>query len=332
MITSMKSVLITGCAGFLGSHLAAHHLNSGDKVFGFDNFSSSRPTSKHLAALMAHQSFKFQNLDITDTSQFDSMCDMFNDNELNQKFDLIYNFACPASPPRYQSIPIETMLTCTLGVKNVLNLARVCGARVVHASTSEVYGNPQVSPQSEAYLGNVNSYGPRACYDAGKQAAEALCYDYLNKYNVDVRLVRIFNTYGPNMDPDDGRVISNLISQALKGLPMTIYGDGSQTRSFCYVDDLIRGIVSLSELKQNPGSPINIGNPDEFTMLELAKIVAEKTYGGDPIVVFKKLPKDDPEQRLPDISLAENLLGFEPTIMLDEGLERTIEYFKWVTL
>jgi UDP-glucuronate decarboxylase len=232
-------------------------------------------------------------------------------------------------------MPVETMMTCTAGTKNVLDMAHDFKARVVQASTSEVYGDPTTSPQIEGHWGNVHSYGPRACYDEGKRAAEALCFDYYTKYGVDARLVRIFNTYGPNMDPGDGRVISNFICQALRGEQLTMYGDGKQSRSFCYVDDLIRGIVALGSLRDNPGTPVNVGNPSEFTINELASRVIEKVFGGssynpplDLMVNRRPLPIDDPLQRCPDISLANRLLGWEPSWSLSRGLDETIAYFR----
>lgn len=320
----MKStVLITGVAGFLGSHLAMHHIRQGDEVWGLDNFCSSRKDSAHMKELMANPSFTFRHIDICDVSKWHTTA----------KFDVVYNFACPASPPVYQRMPVETTMTCTLGTKNILDLASRHGSVVVHASTSEVYGDPLSSPQREIDKGNVNSYGPRACYDEGKRAAEALCFDYLHTRNVDVRLVRIFNTYGPHMDPNDGRVVSNFICQALSNEPLVIYGQGKQTRSFCYVDDLVRGIVALGALSQNPLTPVNLGNPNEFTVLELANIVHEKVSyarglaGG---VNHRPLPIDDPQQRRPDITLARDLLRWEPKVELKEGLEKTIEYFRSV--
>ena len=240
--------------------------------------------------------------------------------------DIIYNFACPASPPLYQKIPVETMLTCVVGTKNILSLASPKTV-VVHASTSEVYGDPYVTPQQESYWGNVNPYGPRSCYDEGKRAAEALCYDYRMKYGVDARLVRIFNTYGPHMDVNDGRVITNFVKQIIDGTPLTVYGNGMQTRSFCYVTDLIRGITSLAELSGNPETPINIGNPNEFTILDLAKKL-QKKFGCD--IEYRALPKDDPTQRKPNIELAQKLLCWKPKIDVDEGLDLTIDYIKSV--
>lgn len=317
----MKRVIVTGGAGFLGSHLALHHLEQGDKVLCIDNFCSSLGSigtpSAHFKELQSFENFAYMAEDISDHNLPLMLRDWDG--------ELIYNFACPASPPRYQAMPIETMMTCVVGTRNMLKVAQRTGAVLVHASTSEVYGDPEHSPQQERYRGCVNSYGPRACYDEGKRAAEALCYDYLHKEGVDARMVRIFNTYGPNMDPDDGRVVSNFICQALRGKSLTVYGDGGQTRSFCYVSDLIRGIVALGSLQENPGTPVNCGNPVEFTVLELAKEV-QRRLGGE--ISFRPLPTDDPMQRCPDITLARELLKWEPRIMLGEGLGHTIEYFK----
>lgn len=321
-------VIVTGAAGFLGSHLAKHHLNAGDEVVGFDDFSSSVHDSKHLADLKSNPKFKLIVQDISDPLAALYMS--------NVDAKLIYNFACPASPPRYQDMPVHTMMTCVAGTRNALIAAERSGATVVHASTSEVYGDPECSPQKETYRGCVNSYGPRSCYDEGKRAAEALCYDYFNSMKVDARLVRIFNTYGPHMDPYDGRVVTNFIRQALKLEKITIYGEGNQTRSFCYVDDLVRGIVALGALPENPRMPINIGNPNEFTIRQLAEEIAYKMGATQDAVVgnwlfeHKPLPTDDPMQRRPDITLAKELLGWEPKVQLREGLDRTIKYLKTV--
>lgn len=316
----MSNIFITGVAGFLGSHLANRYLSEGHRVYGVDNFSSSQMKSVHFTELCKHPRFVFAAWDI---------CENLH-NVFDERFDLLCNFACPASPPRYQAIPIETMMTCVVGTKNVLDLAKKHKAIVVHASTSEIYGDPDRSPQQEIYRGNVNCYGPRACYDEGKRAASALCFDYLNKYNVDVRVVRIFNTYGPHMDPCDGRVVSNFICQAIKREPLTIYGHGQQTRSFCYVDDLVDGIVAMSNLLYNPLQPINLGNPNEFTITELAYAVIRETLSLG--LNYKRLPMpvDDPIQRCPDITRAQDLLGWSPKIQLTEGLVKTIEYFKQV--
>lgn len=331
MVKHMKRVVITGAAGFLGSHIAKHHLDAGDWVLGVDNFCSALGSfenpSAHFNELLLSKNFRFLKSDISWHGFFDELYHTCLSQDVHH-VDVIYNFACPASPPVYQRMPVETMMTCVAGTRNVLKFAQVTGGRVVHASTSEVYGDPEVSPQVESYRGSVNSYGPRSCYDEGKRAAEALCYDYLHKYNVDARMVRIFNTYGPHMDPEDGRVVSNFICQALRGEPMTIYGDGSQTRSFCYVDDLVRGIVTLGALKENPQDPINLGNPGEFTILQLAELVGEKVYGGRHMIAMKPLPKDDPMQRKPDITRAKKILDWEPTIQLSEGLDKTIAYFR----
>lgn len=329
-------VLVTGAAGFLGSHLMLHHLRQGDTVLGIDNYCSSEPNSDHVKLINLLCRDGRQGMlvmgDIVENGD-DGLWGCFAEFEsrgLGNQFDLIYNFACPASPPRYQEMPVLTMMTCVAGTGAVLDMAAKHRAVLVHASTSEVYGDPEHSPQQEGYRGRVNSYGPRACYDEGKRAAEALCYDYLHTYEVDARLVRIFNTYGPHMDPHDGRVVSNFICQALRGEPMTVYGDGKQSRSFCYVDDLIRGIVGVGALARNPGGPINLGNPNEFTMLELAEQVGDKVYGGRHMISYKPLPTDDPTQRCPDISRARELLDWEPKVQLADGLDRTIEYFRGV--
>lgn len=318
------NVLITGASGFLGSHLANYYLNSGCTVVGIDNFSSSNRNSHHHNALLRKKNYYFYEHDITELNRSSKKL-----MDIPTKFDLIMNFACPASPPRYQQIPVETMMTCTLGVKNILDLARKHESVVVHASTSEVYGDPTFSPQPESYRGNVNCWGPRSNYDEGKRSAEALAFDYQNKFGVDVRLVRIFNTYGPSMDPSDGRVVSNLLVQAINNQPLTIYGDGSQTRSFCYVDDLINAITKMAGLSKNPNTPINIGNPGEYTILELAKMVS-RLSGKELLIQTKPFPTDDPMQRCPDITLAKSILGWEPTVNLETGLLNTYEYFKYV--
>lgn len=336
-------ILVTGAAGFLGSHLSRKYatLDGGThEVVGIDSYVTSKPNANHNVEMRQLANFKMFEQDI---------CVPWTDwvREVRSiQFDLIFNFACPASPPQYQAsrrqlgypLPVYTMLTCTQGVNNVLAFATYTSphTRVVHASTSEVYGDPDVSPQAENYRGNVNPYGCRGCYDNGKRAAESLCYDYLHQYDADVRLVRIFNTYGPHMDPHDGRVVSNFITQALTGNPLTVYGDGGQRRSFCYVDDLIEGIVRVAGLVENPGGPINLGNPHEFTVKELAEHVVRKVYGGDQlsltlshVVQRSALPTDDPTQRCPDISRARELLdGWEPKVQLDEGLDKAITYFR----
>jgi len=304
-------ILITGAAGFLGSHLSQKMLSLGHSVIGLDDLSTG--SERNLKALKQNPNFEFVDYDVR--------LPYFSD------VDFILNFACPASPRHYQSDPVRTIETSFLGIINMLRLARDTGAKILQASTSEVYGDPTISPQREEYWGNVNPVGIRSCYDEGKRAAETLCFDYLRQYSVDARVIRIFNTYGPNMDSGDGRVVSNFIVQALRGEPITIYGDGSQTRSFCYVSDLIDGISGIISLTNNPGSPVNLGNPKVFTMLELAQVVLEVT-GSDSKIVFHPLPQDDPRQRKPDISLAKSLLSWEPTVGLNSGVSITAEYFK----
>lgn len=324
----MKNVLVTGAAGFLGSHLCKYHIDHGDVVLGVDNFSSSVKYSDHLSKLLVKKryyddSFTFHEADITNAVALKAITEKFR--KKHDYIDTIYNFACPASPPRYQAMPIETMLTCTVGVSNVLNVASDHDAVVVHASTSEVYGDPEVSPQSESYRGNVNCWGDRSNYDEGKRCAETLCYEYL-KRGVDVRVPRIFNTYGPHMQPDDGRVITNFIMQAATNTPYTVYGAGSQTRSFCYVSDLIDAITKIAQLNDNPRSPINIGNPTEFTMLELIQVV-DSVFGRKNDVLFKALPMDDPKQRCPDITKAKELLKWTPTTSLMTGITTLVNYW-----
>ncbi len=324
-----KNVLITGAAGFLGSHLVLNHLSQGHRVLGIDNCSSSKINSRHLRLiheLYSPDNWKFFKADIINVMALNAAVEVFLGSKKN-KIDLVYNFACPASPPVYQSMPVETLLTCTQGTANILNLAKKNNSIVVHASTSEVYGDPQISPQTETYRGYVNPYGPRSCYDEGKRAAEALCYDFLNTHDLDVRLVRIFNTYGPHMDPDDGRVISNFITQTLRGQPITIYGDGTQTRSFCYVDDTINAIIRMAKLENNPRTPINCGNPQEYKIIELVDIIL-KILNKEKSSINKVLPIDDPLQRKPDITLANQILGWNPKISLEEGIARTVDWFQ----
>lgn len=304
-----KRILVTGGAGFLGSHLCERLIEQGHNVICADNlFTGSKRNIEHLQSL---PNFEFIRHDVTEP--------------LRVEVDQIYNLACPASPPHYQYNSIKTFKTSVLGAINVLGLAKRTGARVFQASTSEVYGDPLVHPQPESYWGHVNPTGIRSCYDEGKRAAETLFFDYHRQNGVDIRVVRIFNTYGPRMMPDDGRVVSNFIVQALRGQDLTIYGDGKQTRSFCYVDDLIQGFLRLMEVENFTG-PVNIGNPGEFTMLELAELVLQKV-GGSSTIVHKPLPSDDPKQRQPDITLAQAKLGWEPKVPLSDGLDRTIAYF-----
>ena len=308
----MKTILVTGGAGFLGSHLCERLLARGDEVVCLDNFFTGR--KENIRHLLTEPKFELIRHDIV--------------NEIYLEVDQIYNMACPASPQAYQFNPIKTIKTSTLGMVNMLGLAKRCHARLLQASTSEVYGDPLVHPQTEDYWGHVNPLGPRSCYDEGKRVAESLCINYHLAHGVEVRIPRIFNTYGPRMDPNDGRVVSNFITQALKGEPLTIFGDGQQTRSFCYVDDLVEGLIRLMDQDQTEG-PVNIGNPGEFTMLELAQLVIELT-GSRSKVEHLPLPKDDPRQRCPDITRAKQFLNWSPTIDLRTGLARTIPYYKSV--
>ncbi len=303
-------ILITGGAGFLGSHLCDRLLNEGHEILCLDNFFTGR--KQNISHLLQNPKFELIRHDVTEPFRVE--------------VDQIYNLACPASPPHYQYNPIKTTKTSVMGAINSLGLAKRVKARVFLASTSEVYGDPAVHPQSESYWGNVNPIGRRSCYDEGKRCAETLFFDYHRQNGVDIRVVRIFNTYGPRMLADDGRVVSNFIVQALKGENLTVYGDGSQTRSFCYVDDLIEGFVRLMNQEKTVG-PVNIGNPGEFTMLELAELVLKKV-GGKSKITNLPLPADDPKQRRPDITLAKEALGWEPKVPLEEGLNRTIEYFR----
>lgn len=304
-------VLVTGGAGFLGSHLCDRLLLDGNDVICVDNlFTGSKDNIRHL---LGNPYFEFIRHDVTQP--------------IFVECDQIYNLACPASPKWYQKDPIYTFKTSVYGAMNCLGLAKRTGARVLQASTSEVYGNPTVNPQPESYWGNVNTIGIRSCYDEGKRAAETLFFDYHRKENVSIKVMRIFNTYGPRMDVGDGRVVSNFIVQALKGEDITIYGDGQQTRSFCYVDDLIEGMVRVMNSREDFVGPVNVGNPGEFTMNELAKIVVELT-GTKSKIIYEPLPSDDPTQRKPQIELAQKELGWEPKVQLREGLEKTIEYFK----
>ncbi len=303
-------VLIAGGAGFLGSHLCDRYIGRGWEVICLDNFHTGNKAN--IRHLLSHPNFELVRHDIVEPYL--------------AEVDLILNFACPASPVHYQSNPIKTMKTSVLGTMNLLGLAKRIGARMTHASTSEVYGDPVQHPQTEAYWGNVNPIGVRSCYDEGKRAAETLCYDYNRIHGVEVRLVRIFNTYGPRMAIDDGRVVSNFIVQALKGEDITIYGDGSQTRSFCYCDDLVEGIIALTDQDAVLG-PINIGNANEFTVAELAERVLRLT-GSRSRIVQKPLPSDDPKVRRPDLSLAQKHRDYKPKIELEEGLKKTIDYFR----
>ncbi|MAE60689.1 MAG: NAD-dependent dehydratase [Planctomycetaceae bacterium] len=311
----MKRILVTGGAGFLGSHLCERLVDQGHDLICADNFFTSQKSN--VQHLLERPNFELLRHDVT--------------HPLFLEVDEIYNLACPASPVHYQFNPIKTIKTSVLGAINLLGMAKRTHSKILQASTSEVYGDPDVHPQPESYRGSVNPIGLRACYDEGKRCAEALFFDYHRMNHVNVRVVRIFNTYGPRMHPYDGRVVSNLIVQSLTGQDLTIYGDGSQTRSFCYVDDLIEGFVRMMNGPDDFIGPVNIGNPDEFTILQLAQLVLELT-GAKSKIVRQPLPSDDPTQRRPDITLAKDRLGWEPTVALREGLGKTIEYFQSVDL
>jgi UDP-glucuronate decarboxylase len=306
-------VLVTGGAGFLGRHLISRLLREGSEVICLDDFHSS--SREELTELSLHSGFSLLEQHVAQPIR------------LEGGLDRIYNLACPASPVHYQADPVDTIQTCVLGAMRVLDLAQEKGARVLQASTSEIYGEPQVHPQIETYWGNVNPVGPRACYDEGKRCAEVLCTEYARQTGITVKIARIFNTYGPGMAPDDGRVVSNFLMQALAGEPLTVYGDGMQTRSFCYVSDLIEGMVRLMESGPEISAPVNLGNPEELSMLMLARLVGEVT-GREVSIVHKERPADDPTHRRPDIERARRLLGWRPTVRPREGLRRTAAYFE----
>ena len=312
---SLKRILVTGGAGFLGSHLCERLVSEGHDVICVDNFFTSQKAN--VAHLLPQPNFDLLRHDIVQP--------------LWLEVDEIYNLACPAAPGHYQFNPIKTMKTSVIGAINVLGMAKRCRAKVLQASTSEVYGDPEVHPQPESYRGAVNPIGPRACYDEGKRAAETLFMDYHRAHRLNVRIVRIFNTYGPRMNPYDGRVVSNFIRQAIAGEPITIFGSGDQTRSFCYRDDLIEGMMRMMAAPDDFVGPVNIGNPGEFTIRELAELTVA-LCGSSSTIVHRPLPVDDPERRRPDIALARDRLGWAPTIALREGLERTIEWFRTVNL
>ncbi|MBN1829382.1 MAG: SDR family oxidoreductase [Deltaproteobacteria bacterium] len=306
-----KRILVTGGAGFLGSHLCERLIGEGHDVICLDNFFTG--SKRNIESLLKQPNFELIRHDIVEP--------------ILLEVDEIYNLACPASPIHYQYNPVKTVKTSVMGVINMLGMAKRVKAKILQASTSEVYGNPTVHPQPEAYWGNVNAIGPRSCYDEGKRCAETLFFDYRRQNGVNIRVVRIFNTYGSRMHPNDGRVISNFIVQALMGKDITVFGQGNQTRSFCYVDDLIEGLVRMMNCPDSFVGPVNLGNPDEFTILELAENVIRLT-GSSSKIVFKPLPQDDPLQRRPDISLAKSALNWEPSVFLEEGLARTIDYFR----
>lgn len=313
----MKRILVAGGAGFIGSHLCKRLTDdAGNRVVCLDNLITGK--RENIAGLESRANFSFVEHDIEDRLP-----------DSASYFDEIYNLACPASPPHYQRDPIKTTRTSVLGIMNLLDAAKSCGAKILQASTSEVYGDPSAHPQTEDYWGNVNPVGVRSCYDEGKRCAETLMMDYARQYGVAVKIVRIFNTYGPGMSPDDGRVISNFVVQALRGEPITVYGDGSQTRSFQYVSDLVSGMMAMMATDDTFSGPVNLGNPGEFTIRELADRVITLT-GSKSDVVTMPLPADDPKQRKPSIDLAMSKLGWVPTVSLDDGLIRTIEYFKTI--
>lgn len=307
----VKRILVTGGAGFLGSHLCKHLLDQGHEVICVDNFFTGRRAN--ISHLLSNPLFEVLRHDITFP--------------LYVEVDEIYNLACPASPIHYQFDPVQTTKTSVHGAINVLGLAKRIKAKILQASTSEVYGDPDVHPQEESYWGRVNPIGVRSCYDEGKRCAETLFFDYYRQHKLRIKIARIFNTYGPRMHPNDGRVVSNFIVQALENKPITIYGDGMQTRSFCYVDDLIEAMIKIMDTPDSFTGPVNIGNPMEFTILELAKTVIELT-GSNSQIEFKPLPQDDPKQRQPDINLAREMLDWEPKVSLEEGLQKTIDYFR----
>ena len=309
--STSKRVLVTGGAGFIGSHLCARLLDQGNQVLCVDNFFTG--TRGNVSALLGHPDFELMRHDITFP--------------LFVEVDEIYNLACPASPVHYQFDPVQTTKTSVVGAVNMLGLAKRLKVPILQASTSEVYGDPAVHPQTEDYWGNVNPIGPRSCYDEGKRCAETLFFDYRRQHNLAIKVIRIFNTYGPHMHPNDGRVVSNFIVQALKGEDITMYGDGTQTRSFCYVDDLVRGMMAMMATADDVTGPINLGNPGEFSMLELAEAVIELT-GAKSQLKFLPLPQDDPRQRQPDITRARAELGWDATVQLRDGLVKTIAYFR----
>ena len=309
----MKRILVTGGAGFLGSFLCERLLAAGNEVISLDNYFCG--SKKNIEHLIGNSRFEAIRHDVTQP--------------IHLEVDEIYNFACPASPVHYQHNPVHTTKTCVMGAINMLELARNVNAKIIQASTSEIYGDPLVHPQTEEYFGNVNTMGARSCYDEGKRVAETLFYDYHKQYGTEIKIIRIFNTYGPRMSVNDGRVVSNFIVQALQGEDITVYGKGDQTRSFCYVDDLVDGIINFMNLSGGEIGPINLGNPGEFTILELAQKVSQMTNSKSKII-FKDLPQNDPMQRKPVIEKAKNLINFSPKVDLEKGLEKTIQYFKKV--
>jgi len=312
IVNTNKTVLVTGGAGFIGSHLVKRLLEEGNRVICVDNLYTG--ARRNISEFLDNHSFTFIKDDVN------------NHVDVKEQIDEVYNLACPASPVYYQKDPVFTITTNLVGTKNMLDLALQHGAKILQASTSEIYGDPEEHPQKEDYWGNVNPIGFRSCYDEGKRAAETLCFDYHRKRDAKIRVIRIFNTYGPNMAKDDGRVISNFITQALNNEDVTVYGDGSHTRSFQYVDDLVEGMIRMMNQDEDPG-PVNLGNPEEFTIQELAEKIIELT-DSDSKIVHKELPNDDPQRRKPDISKAKELLDWKPEVDIDDGLKKTVEYFK----
>ena len=313
----MKKILITGGAGFIGSHLSRKLIDEGNEIYCLDNFFTG--TDRNISSMMPEKNFNLIRHNIIDPL------------DINIKIDEIYNLACPASPVHYQYDPIFTFMTSIWGAYNMLELAKKNNSKILQASTSEVYGDPSIHPQDESYWGNVNPIGIRSCYDEGKRGAETLFFDYWRKFKINIKVVRIFNTYGPNMHPQDGRVVSNFIVQALKGDDITVYGDGTQTRSFCYVDDLVNGLIEMMNSEDEITGPINLGNPEEFSMNQLAEKVIEFTNSKSKII-YNALPQDDPKLRKPDISLANRKLNWSPIIDLNTGLKKTMEYFSKIYL
>ena len=311
-IVERKTILVAGGAGFVGSHLCAALLQQGHRVICLDNFLTGMQAN--VLPLCQHPEFRLIRMDVT------------QDVSLRERVDQVYNLASPASPPQYQADPVHTMMTNVVGTAKLLALADQHGASFLQASTSEIYGDPDVHPQREDYVGHVNCTGPRACYDEGKRAAETLCYDFVRTRGTDVRVARIFNTYGPRMRADDGRIVSNMVVQAMRGTPMTIYGSGLQTRSFCFVSDLVAGLMALMNVTATPDFPVNLGNPEEFSILELAERVCDLVPTRSEIV-FQPLPQDDPRRRRPDITRAWELLRWQPRVSLSEGLPQTVEWF-----
>ncbi len=312
---NQKKIIVTGGAGFVGSNLCERLLNEDNIVYCIDNFSTG--FKENIQHLMSDRNFHFLEHDITNTIPLEF-----------EGLDEIYNLACPASPVQYQNLSIETLKVCTYGLFNIIDLAMHYNSKILHTSTSEVYGDPLIHPQNESYWGNVNSFGPRACYDEGKRCAEAILYEYKTKHNLDIRIIRIFNTYGPKMDEQDGRVVSNFIIQALNNLDITIHGAGSQTRSFQYIDDLVDGMLLIMKNKEKIDTPINLGNPNEMSIKNLSKTILELIPESKSKIIFQEQSIDDPKRRLPDIALAEKFLQWKPKVELKKGLKETIQYFR----